>query len=93
MLPSPAADDKVCVFGAMKRSTIRSTWITPAPDSSGLVGVAGMVRFCSSAFTWSLVRLGRASSNSAAAPDTTAAACEDPLPLNSVSLTYPSGCS
>lgn len=45
------------------------------------------------AFTWSGRRSGRASSSSATAPDTTAAACELPLPLKKRASTRAVGCA
>ncbi|MFM7685299.1 MAG: hypothetical protein ACKPDI_05155 [Actinomycetota bacterium] len=85
--PLPSESGQVCTdAGAVRRKTL-STWMTPEPENLALRGAALSVRLCSRAFTWSGRSSGRASSSSAAAPVTTSAACDEPLPRNRVSLT------
>ena len=53
----------------------------PAPWAMASTPVIGVAVLVSSFLTWSGVRVGRCCSSSAAAPETTAAAWEVPLPL------------
>src|SRR5687768_6367784 len=79
--PIPVETAKVCfastgvgVTSAVPRSS------APAPCWAAVALGIGDADCVSSAFTWSGVRPGRCEMSSAAAPDTTAADCEVPLP-------------
>ena len=76
------------VFGTGRRAAA-ATSRRPAPANfTGRGEIAPeLADDISSAFTWSGVSPGRACSSSATAPDTTAAAWDEPLPLNSRSST------
>src|SRR3954468_7554103 len=73
--------------------TARMTLSRPAPWASGPGPDSGSAEDLTIALTWSGVRSGRRSSSSATAPETTAAACDVPLPLNRSSPARASGCA
>ena len=78
----PRPDDVACCQWAGPGSAV-SAWATsmrPLPCTPALMVPIGSAVLVSRAFTWSGVRSGRADSSTAAAPEATAAACEDPLP-------------
>ena len=87
--PVPVDRGQVWTVVGVGATSARSTRSRPLPENFSAFGVMALPSavFMINAFTWSGVRFGRALSNSAAAPDTTAAACDEPLPLNRYGFT------
>src|SRR6478672_13440656 len=82
--PTPVDTAKVCVaFAGVGAAEAAARSMRPCPCEETAASGSDRAVPVRSAFTWSGVSSGRCERSSAAAPETTAVACEVPLPRNS----------
>src|SRR3954470_5667007 len=92
--PAPVERAYVCTaFTGVAAFIAAVRLMRPAPCCRAVARGRFLAVPMSRALTWSGVRSGRCEISSAAAPETTAVACEVPLPRNNRSPIRPAGCS
>jgi hypothetical protein len=81
-VPVPREAGQVCEYTGVGASAAAATLSWPVPAAIGSASGILSVVVVSRNLTWSGVRVGRCCRSSAAAPDTTAVACDVPDPRN-----------